>query len=199
MAPLGDKDIGRLDVTVHDAFGVRRIEPICDLDCRHQQVFDLHGLPGDAVLQGYTLEILHGDKALAFMFADFVNGADVGVVQGRGGARFPAEAFQRLGVSGYIIGQKLECDEAAKGGVLGFVNHTHAAATQFFDDAVMRDSLAQQTGKASPFGAHVICPVTASQRLSKALRCSGGYADVLTVSDSIRPNCQPESSCTGPR
>ena len=75
-------------------------------------------------------------------FADFVDGADVGMIQGRGGASFAAETFQGLRVSRNIVRQEFESDEAAKFGVLGLVDHTHAAATEFLDDAVVRDGLA---------------------------------------------------------
>ena len=94
------------------------------------------------MLQRHTIQIFHGDEALAFVFADFVDGADVGMVQGGGGAGFPAEAFQSLRICGHIIGQELEGDEAAERGVLGLVNHTHPPAAQFLDDAVVRDGLA---------------------------------------------------------
>jgi len=35
------------------------------------------------------------DERAAVFFADFLDGADVRVIQCRGGARFPPEAFQR--------------------------------------------------------------------------------------------------------
>ena len=38
--------------------------------------------------------------------------------------------------------QEFQGDEAAKLCVLGFVDHTHAAAAEFLDDAVVRDGLA---------------------------------------------------------
>ena len=81
-------------------------------------------------------------KALAFVFADFVNGADVGVVQRGRGTSFPAKTLKRLRICGHIIGKKLEGDEAAKASVFGFVNHAHPPAAQFLDDAVVRDGLA---------------------------------------------------------
>ena len=38
--------------------------------------------------------------------------------------------------------QELERDKAAEPSVLGLVNHTHAAATEFLDDAVVGDGFA---------------------------------------------------------
>jgi hypothetical protein len=43
---------------------------------------------------------------------------------------------------GWFVGQELESYEPAELYVLGFVDHTHAAAAQFLDDAVVRDGLA---------------------------------------------------------
>jgi hypothetical protein len=66
------------------------------------------------------------------------------MIQGRGRACFAAETFQSLWVSRELIGQELEGDEAAQFGVLGFINHAHAAAAKFLDYAVVGDSLADQ-------------------------------------------------------
>ena len=54
------------------------------------------------------------------------------------------KAAERLGISGYIIGQKLERNEAVLTGVFGFVDDTHASTTNFFDYAVVRYGLADQ-------------------------------------------------------
>ena len=39
-----------------------------------------------------------------------------------------------------IVGKKFKRDKSAEGDVFGLVNHAHAAATEFLDDAVVRDS-----------------------------------------------------------
>src|SRR6516162_2978348 len=63
----------------------------------------------------------------------------MGMVQSGGGAGFTLKALQSLAVLGKMFRQKLQGDEAAELGVLGLINHTHAAATQLLEDAVMRD------------------------------------------------------------
>jgi hypothetical protein len=73
-----------------------------------------------------------------------VNGADVRMIQCRGSFGLALEAAERLGIVGYIFGQELKRNEAIKFDVLGFVHYTHSAAAQFFDDAVVRDGLADQ-------------------------------------------------------
>ena len=88
-------------------------------------------------------------KALAFLLADVVDGADVGMVQGGGGLGFAPEAVQGLRVLGDIVGQEFERDEATERGVFGLVDHTHAAAAQLLDDAVVRDGLADHRRRSS--------------------------------------------------
>jgi hypothetical protein len=51
---------------------------------------------------------------LAILLPDLVDGADIGMVQGRGGLGFTPEAFQRLRVLGDVVGQELEGNEATE-------------------------------------------------------------------------------------
>ena len=141
MSALGDEKVGRLDVAMDDAFGMRRVERIGNFDRERQQRVQLHRTPGDHVLQGHAIEILHGDKRLAVLLANVVNGADVGMVQRRSRLRLALKAAERLGILGHFIGQELEGDKAMQPGVFGFVNHTHPAAAQLVDNAVMRNGL----------------------------------------------------------
>ena len=46
-----------------------------------KMVSGLHWPLADAVLQCHAVEVLHDDEGLRAVLADFVNGADVGVVQ----------------------------------------------------------------------------------------------------------------------
>ena len=51
--------------------------------------------------------------------------------------RIPARSF----------GEELQDDESAKLGILSFIDHAHASAAQFFEDAVVRDRLADHGPK----------------------------------------------------
>jgi hypothetical protein len=57
-----------------------------------------------------------------------------------------SETFERLWVARKIGGQEFQGDEAAQFGVLGLVNHTHPAAAQLFDDAVVENGAAVNGG-----------------------------------------------------
>ena len=64
------------------------------------------------------------------------------MIQGGSGPRFPAKPFQHRRVLGDQLGQKFKRHHPAQLGVLGLVNHTHPAAAEFLDDAVVRDGMA---------------------------------------------------------
>ena len=76
----------------------------------------------------------------------------------------PPQPLQRLAVLGIFLRQELQSHEAAKLGVLGFVNDTHAAATELFDDAIVRYGFADH------------CSVNSVESLSVTLFRSCGHA-----------------------
>src|SRR5271165_1548716 len=93
------------------------------------------------MLQRLPLEIFHDDEGEAALFANVVDGADVGVIKRRGGLRLAAKTAQRSGVADHVIGKKFKCDEAVQARVFGFVNDAHASAAEFLDHFVVRDVL----------------------------------------------------------
>jgi len=60
----------------------------------------------------------------------------------RGGSRSALESLQRLRIAGQFPGKELQRDMAAQLEVFGFVHHTHAAATELLQDAIVRNGLA---------------------------------------------------------
>jgi len=76
---------------------------------------------------------------LTMLIVNFVDRADVWVIQGRGGLRFTLETGEGLGISGDLIGKKLQGHEAVQLHILGFVNHTHSASANPLYDAVVRN------------------------------------------------------------
>ncbi len=96
---------------------------------------------GDAVLQRRAFQELHRDEGLVFVLADFVNGADVGMIESGGRAGFAPEAFESLRVVGKLVGKELQGDEASELRVFSFVNHAHPAAAQPVHYAIVRDGL----------------------------------------------------------
>src|ERR1700683_873368 len=89
-----------------------------------------------------ALQILHGNERRGFLFADIVDGANIGMVQSGSGLGFALEPGQRLRVAGKFVGQKLKGNETLQPRVFRFVNHAHPATTELFNNAVMGDGLA---------------------------------------------------------
>ena len=142
VSALGDENVGGLDVAMDDVLAVRGVERVGDFDGQAEQDVHFERTSGDAVLEGQAVEVLHGDEGLSIFFADVVNGADVGMVQGGGGFGFAAETLERLAVLGDVFREEFQGDEAIEAGVFGLVDDAHAAAAQLFNNAVVRDGLA---------------------------------------------------------
>ncbi len=140
----GDENIGRLDIAMDDALGVRRFEPFGDFDAQIEQQIERERLPTDPVLERLAFEALHRQERLAFVFADFVDRADIGMVERRSGLRFALEAFESAPVAGHVFGEELQGDETVQAGVFGFVDHTHSTPAEPLDNAVVGNRLPYQ-------------------------------------------------------
>jgi hypothetical protein len=91
------------------------------------------------VFQRGAVQELHGNERFPVLFADVVNRADVGVIQGGGGLGFATKAGQCVLILRYMLRQKCKGYETVEARVLGFVDNAHPAATKLLDDAVMRE------------------------------------------------------------
>ena len=140
-----DEEIGGLDVAMDDAFGMSGIESVGNLDGKRKRFVKRKRTAGDGVFESAAIEKLHDDEGMCVVFADFVDGANVGVIQGRGGLRFALKAFESLQVAGDAVGKEFKSDEAVELGVFGFVDNAHPAAAEFFDDTEMGNAAADQT------------------------------------------------------
>ncbi len=98
------------------------------------------------MLQSHAIQELHDDERLTIFLANFMDRADIRMVQSRGRLRLPLEPGQRLRIFGQVSRQELQSDEAMQGKVLGLVHYTHAAAAELFDDTVMRDGSTDHSG-----------------------------------------------------
>ena len=91
-----------------------------------------------------TVQKLHDDKRLSKYFVNFVDGANVGVVQRRCSFGLALKSREGLWVSGDIIRKEFQRNETIELEIFGLVNHTHPATTEFFKDAVVRDGPADE-------------------------------------------------------
>ena len=95
------------------------------------------GLAVDPVFEGFAFEQLHGDEVASAVLADLVDGADIGVVQGGGGAGFALKTVECEGIFFRLGRQELERDMAAQIDILGFVHNAHPPAAQLREDTVV--------------------------------------------------------------
>ena len=103
----------------------------------------------DPVLERLAFQQFHGDEVASAVLADLVDGADIGVVQGGGGAGFALKTVECQGIFFRLGRQELERDMAAQVDVLGLVHHAHSSAAQLREDTVVRDGLADHAGEHS--------------------------------------------------
>src|SRR5437016_785246 len=59
-----------------------------------------------------SVQVFHRDERVALVLRDVVNGADVGMIQCRSGARLALEPFQRRGICRQSLWQELQRDQA---------------------------------------------------------------------------------------
>ena len=122
--------------------GVRGIQRVGDFDGEVEQLARVEsGLPAMRCFSVAPSRNSMAMKGWPSCFADVVDGADVGMIQSRGSARFALETLERLGVARQLVGQELQGDKAAEPRVFGLVNHAHPAAAQLLHNAVVRDGL----------------------------------------------------------
>src|ERR1700693_4153024 len=79
---------------------------------------------------------------MTILFANVIEDADIGMVQGRGGARFATKSFQGLGIAFHLLRKELQCHQTAKSDVLGLIHHSHSTAADFPDNAIVGNGLA---------------------------------------------------------
>ncbi len=142
LAPLGNKQVRRLKVAVNDTRGVRYVERVRHLGGEIEQLLDRERLALDAVFERRPFQVLHDNEVEPLLFADIVDGADVGMVQRGCGTRLPLKALIGLWVIRQLFRKELQGDAPAQAKVLGFIDNAHATAAQLLRDAVVRDRLA---------------------------------------------------------
>ena len=92
---------------------------------------------GYLLSQGSPLDELHDDEHPAGILLDTVNRTDVRMVQCGGGTRLLEKKRFVLLRSVEVRGKKLQSDETVEFGIPGFVDNTHAAFTELFEDSVV--------------------------------------------------------------
>ena len=105
-------------------------------------VLDLHRAGSDDLVEALSLDKGHGDEGFAIGLVDFINGADIGMIERRGRLGLTNEAAVGVLVLEQVGSEELQGHETVELCVLGLVDHAHPALADFLDDFVMRNGLA---------------------------------------------------------
>ena len=125
-----------------DATFVRGFEGIGNLNCDFENLVAGKRLTGDEVLESFSGETLHHDEGVAFGLVNFVNRADVGMIESGSGAGFSLESFERLMVPHQLGREKLNRNIPAETKIHGAVHDSHAPAAEKFFDPIVRNDFA---------------------------------------------------------
>ena len=88
---------------MNDAFGMCGIERVGDLKPQIQHQLCRYGLSANPMIEGLTVEELHGQEWPITVLPDFIKCADVGMIESRSGAGFALKTFQCLAVASQIV------------------------------------------------------------------------------------------------
>ena len=81
MATPGHEDIRGLDVAMDNSFGVGGIETVGDFNGQVQDEACLQRRTRDAMLQRHSIQKFHGNECLPVLIVNFVDRADIRMVQ----------------------------------------------------------------------------------------------------------------------
>jgi hypothetical protein len=122
-----------------DAAGVRARQPVGGLQREIEGLVRRQGAASDPCRHRLPLVARHGEENLALVGGtDLVDGADVGVVQGRGGAGLASKALPGSGIEVRDRGE-LQRHAAAEDGVLGEIDDPHPSGRHAGEHGVARD------------------------------------------------------------
>ena len=144
-AAVGEHDVGGFEVAMEDAEVVGGGEAVGGLNAGGEDELEAGGAFGDDLVEGLARDVLHDDvgffavSAFGGGFADVVDGADVGVVDGGGEAGFAELGGAHL-LNGEVAAlEEFEDDGALEEGVCGEKHDTAAAGADLADELVLLD------------------------------------------------------------
>jgi len=91
---------------------------------------DGQGAGVEEFAEGFAFDQLHGDVVDRVMVAEFVDGDDVGVIEGGGGTGFAFEAVQTILIGGKFGGKDFYGDGAVEAGIVSAIDFAHSAGAK---------------------------------------------------------------------
>jgi hypothetical protein len=133
---IGDEEVGWLDIPVDDAASVRIGEARRGLNRELNSLCTRDIGAASLPFQSLTFEERHRQEGVALGFINFIQRADVDVIERGGGAGFPNETRLPFGFGQRPSGQELEGDPPLQPLVFGFIDDAHFTRPYVFDQPV---------------------------------------------------------------
>jgi hypothetical protein len=134
-----------LQIAMTDAARVRGCEAMCDLMRDLDSLPEDHRRPrGQRVAKRAARQQLAHDEPQTVRGSRVVDSDDVGMIQGRDGARFPLEAFEPLRIGQELRWQNLDRDVAPKSRVAATVDLSPTACAKQAADLVRAESRSER-------------------------------------------------------
>jgi hypothetical protein len=108
LAPPSNEDVSGFDVAMDDSFAVRGIERLRNGHRKSKKFVHIERLSSDALFQRLALQQLHREEILSVNLANFMNRANIWVIQCGGRAGLAPKALYGLMVAGERIGKELK-------------------------------------------------------------------------------------------
>ena len=112
-------------------------ERVDDLQRELERLIERKRAPAHEFFQRLAVDVLHHEEEHIFDFIDFVDRADVRMIDGGRGASFSQEPGAGFLVADEIGGERFDGDGAMELCILGLVDHTHPAFSNFLGYAVV--------------------------------------------------------------
>jgi hypothetical protein len=107
LTSIRDEDVRRLDVPVDDALRMCRVESVGNLDAQIEDRFDLQSLATDDMPQRLPLQQFHCNEGSSIDLINFVDRADVRMVQRGRSLGLSLKTAKSLCVVGEFVGKEL--------------------------------------------------------------------------------------------
>lgn len=127
---LGQEQVFRFQVPVNDASLMGDRQSAGNLQGQLDRLTLGLGTVGHRRAKIGSFEQLRNNVGKTFVRPDIVHGENIGVIQGRGGPRFPLEALQPLRIAGEGAGQNFDRHIAMQTQIPGAINFSHAPGAQ---------------------------------------------------------------------
>ena len=122
-----DLDIGRFQIAVNHALGVRRLQRVADVFRNVERFFDRNRPALDSLRERLALDQFEDEESQTLVFLEIVDGGNVGMIERGQNFGLTLEAAYAFGIVAELLGKNLDCDFALQLQVARGVNLSHPA------------------------------------------------------------------------